>query len=84
MAIYKSLEQLIGNTPLLECIKYNSKMNPEATVLAKLESFNPAGSAKDRVALNMVETAEKNGTLKPGGTIIEPGVLSLTSKAYRF
>lgn len=72
MKTYNSVEQLIGNTPLLECVKYNSKMNPESTVLAKLESFNPAGSVKDRVALNMIITAEKNGSLKPGGTIIEP------------
>jgi len=66
--IYSSAEALIGATPLLELGRLGSK----ARVLAKLESFNPGGSAKDRVALAMIEDAEKRGILTPGGTIIEP------------
>lgn len=72
MSIYKSMEQLIGNTPLIECSRFNGRMAGGCTVLAKMESFNPAGSVKDRVALHMIEKAEKDGTLSPGGTIIEP------------
>ena len=67
--ICTSMEQLIGNTPLLELRKLNTGF---ARVLAKLEGFNPAGSAKDRVALAMLEEAETSGRLQPGGTVIEP------------
>lgn len=67
-----SAAQLIGNTPLLELKAYEERKGLKARIIAKLEYFNPAGSAKDRVALNMIETAEKEGTLRPGATIIEP------------
>ena len=70
--IYTSVQQLIGNTPLLELGGIQKEKNLHARLLAKLESFNPAGSAKDRVALAMVLDAEKTGRLQPGGTIIEP------------
>ena len=70
MAIYKSAAALIGNTPLLE-LNAMAKDVP-ARVLAKLEMFNPAGSAKDRVALSMIEDAEKRGVLGKGSVIIEP------------
>ena len=70
MAIYKSAAALIGNTPLLELNAMAGDM--PARVLAKLELFNPAGSAKDRVALSMIEDAEKRGILKAGSVIIEP------------
>lgn len=72
--IYKSLTELIGNTPLLELQKYESKFALKATILGKLEYFNPAGSVKDRAALAMVEDAEKRGLLGGAGkgTIIEP------------
>ncbi|MBE5889856.1 MAG: cysteine synthase A [Lachnospiraceae bacterium] len=64
---------LIGNTPLLKLNRYTAKCNiKDANIFAKLELFNPAGSSKDRVALKMIEDAEKSGALKPGGTIIEP------------
>ena len=66
--IYKSMEQLIGRTPLLELARLENK----ARILAKLESFNPAGSVKDRVALTMIREAEKSGVLKKGSVIIEP------------
>ncbi|MBQ0162964.1 MAG: cysteine synthase A [Treponema sp.] len=72
MNIYKNAEELIGHTPLLELTHIEKKFNLEAKIIAKLEMFNPAGSAKDRVARHMIDTAEKNGTLKPGSTIIEP------------
>ena len=68
MAIYRSAAELIGNTPLLEL----NAMGLPARVLAKLEFFNPAGSAKDRVALSMILDAEKRGILQPGSVIIEP------------
>lgn len=64
--------QLIGKTPLLEVTNYEKKVNAKATLLVKLEYLNPAGSVKDRVALAMIEDAEKKGALKPGATIIEP------------
>ncbi len=65
--------ELIGNTPLLKLNRYSAKCNlSDANIFAKLELFNPAGSAKDRVALKMIEDAEQSGQLKPGGTIIEP------------
>ncbi|MDO5570100.1 MAG: cysteine synthase A [Bacteroidales bacterium] len=70
--IAKSLTELIGNTPLLEPVNFNRNNNLQARLLLKLEYFNPAGSVKDRVALAMIEDAEKKGKLKPGGTIIEP------------
>lgn len=72
MAIYKKITELVGKTPLLELVNYEKEHNINATILAKLEYFNPAGSVKDRIALNMVETAEKEGKLKKGSVIIEP------------
>lgn len=72
MKIYKSMTELIGNTPLLEVTGYEKAHNVKATILAKLEYFNPGGSVKDRVAKAMIEDAEKSGKLKKGGTIIEP------------
>lgn len=71
--IKKSASELIGHTPLLEVTHYEEKNGiTDATVLVKLEYFNPAGSVKDRIALHMIEVAEKEGKLTPGGTIIEP------------
>lgn len=70
--IAKKLTDLIGNTPLLELTSYNASKDLHAKVIAKVEYFNPAGSVKDRVALSMIEDAEKKGKLKPGATIIEP------------
>ena len=70
--IAKSLTDLIGNTPLLELSNYNRTHGLEATVIAKLEYFNPAGSVKDRVALSMINDAEQRGILKPHATLIEP------------
>ena len=70
--IYTSADQLIGRTPLLELTNLEKEENCKARVLAKLEYFNPAGSAKDRVALSMINDAEEKGLLKPGSTIIEP------------
>ncbi len=70
--IYSSIEQLVGNTPLLELKKLQKKFGLYARILAKLEYFNPAGSVKDRVALCMINDAEKNGVLKEGSVIIEP------------
>lgn len=72
MAIYKSITDLIGGTPLMELSNYEKENNLEATIVAKLEYFNPAGSVKDRIAKAMVEDAEQKGILKPGATIIEP------------
>ncbi|MBP5419782.1 MAG: cysteine synthase A [Bacteroidales bacterium] len=73
MAIAKQLTDLVGNTPLLQLNKYSALKNiTNANIIAKLEYFNPAGSVKDRIALAMVEDAEKRGVLKPGETIIEP------------
>lgn len=66
-----SILQLVGKTPLLE-VKFEKKHNLEAKVVVKLEYFNPAGSVKDRIALAMVEDAEKKGLIKPGATLIEP------------
>lgn len=91
MATYKKVTELIGKTPLLELTNYEAKHKLNATILAKLEYFNPAGSVKDRIALSMVETAEKEGKLKPGSVIIEPtsgntgiGLASVAaSKGYR-
>lgn len=71
--IYGSAAEMIGHTPLLQVDRYaESRGVTDATLLAKVELFNPAGSVKDRVALAMIEDAEKKGTLKPGATIIEP------------
>lgn len=70
--IAKKLTELIGHTPLMELSGYSRKYGLEENIIAKLESFNPAGSVKDRVALSMIEDAEKRGVLKPGATIIEP------------
>ena len=70
--IYNSITELIGNTPLLRLNKYAKARGLDAEILAKLEYFNPAGSVKDRVALNMVLDAEAKGVLKACGTIIEP------------
>ncbi len=70
--IYKHAEELIGNTPLLEMTNIEAEFSAEATILGKVESFNPAGSAKDRVGLHMIEVAEAQGKLKKGATIIEP------------
>ncbi len=70
--IYQSLTELIGNTPLLQINNIAKAEDLKATVLVKIESFNPGGSVKDRVALSMIETAEKEGILHPGSTIIEP------------
>lgn len=72
MAVYKSANALIGNTPLLELTATEKIKGFSAKVLAKLESFNPAGSAKDRVALSMIEDAEARGLLQEGSVIIEP------------
>jgi len=72
MAIYKQITELIGNTPLLELVNYEKNNKLNATILAKIELFNPAGSVKDRIAKAMIEKAEEEGFLKPGSTIIEP------------
>jgi cysteine synthase A len=89
--IYKSVTELIGNTPLIELKNIESKNSLSATVVAKLEYFNPAGSVKDRIAKAMIEDAEAKGVLKQGATIIEPtsgntgiGLASVaTAKGYR-
>ena len=91
MAIKKSITELVGNTPLLELTHIEAEENIRATLLAKLESFNPAGSVKDRVAKAIIEDAEKTGRLKKGSVIIEPtsgntgiGLASVaTAKGYR-
>lgn len=70
--IAKQLTDLVGNTPLLELSNYNKAKGLKARLIVKLESFNPAGSVKDRVALAMIEDAEASGLLNPGATIIEP------------
>ena len=70
--IYTSVEQLIGNTPLLELTHMEREENLQARLLGKLECFNPGGSAKDRPARAMIDDAEARGILKPGATIIEP------------
>lgn len=71
-SIYQSIDQLIGNTPLVELSSIEGSLNLSATILAKVESFNPAGSVKDRIAKAMLDNAEKNGTLTKDTTIIEP------------
>lgn len=70
--IYRSILELIGNTPIMEPVHFTADKNLPARVLVKLESFNPAGSIKDRIALSMIEDAETRGVLKKGGVIIEP------------
>ena len=70
--IYKGTLGLIGNTPLVEVVNIEKELGLEATVLVKLEYFNPAGSVKDRIAKAMIEDAEQKGLLKPGSVIIEP------------
>ena len=70
--IYKNIGELVGKTPLLEADRFSKAVGAEGKILAKLEYFNPAGSVKDRVALNLIEDAEKNGTLKEGSTIPRP------------
>ncbi len=72
MAVYSSVEQLIGKTPLLELSRLERDLGLRARIFAKLECFNPGGSAKDRVALAMIDDAEAAGKLKPGSVIIEP------------
>ena len=69
MKIYNDLLETVGNTPLVRISKFNT---PDAELVAKVESFNPGGSAKDRVGINMISAAEKSGKLAPGGLIIEP------------
>ncbi len=89
--IYKGTLGLIGNTPLVEVVNIEKELQLEATVLAKLEYFNPAGSVKDRIAKAMIEDAEEKGRLKPGSVIIEPtsgntgiGLASIAAaKGYR-
>lgn len=72
MKMYRSLTELIGHTPLLALTGYCRENGLSATIAAKLEAFNPAGSVKDRTACAMLDAAEASGALKPGGTIIEP------------
>ncbi len=72
MKMYRSLTELIGHTPLLALTGYCRENGLNATIAAKLEAFNPAGSVKDRTACAMLDAAEESGALRPGGTIIEP------------
>ena len=89
--IYKGVVELIGKTPLVEIVNIEKELGLEATVLVKLEYFNPAGSVKDRIAKAMIEDAESRGVLKEGAVIIEPtsgntgiGLASIAaSKGYR-
>lgn len=89
--IYKSADELIGKTPLLELKHVEKEYGLKATLLAKLEYFNPAGSVKDRIAKAMIEDAEKSGKLKAGATIVEPtsgntgiGIAAVgTAKGYK-
>ncbi|WP_029318933.1 cysteine synthase A [Butyrivibrio sp. AE3004] len=69
--IYGNITELIGKTPILELSRYENKIGTDAHILAKLEFFNPIGSVKDRIALNMIEGKERSGELKEGGTILE-------------
>ena len=69
--IVKNISELVGHTPLFEFVNYEKKNGLEATILGKLEYFNPSGSVKDRAALNMILAAERDGLLKPGDTIVE-------------
>ena len=70
--IYNNLIELIGNTPLVRLANIEKLHNLESSIYAKIESFNPGGSVKDRAALYMIEGAERDGKIKPGNTIIEP------------
>ena len=70
--IFKGTLELIGNTPLVEVVNIEKELGLQATILVKLEYFNPAGSVKDRIAKAMIEDAEAKGLLKPGAVIIEP------------
>ena len=70
--IYTRLSELVGRTPLFEPVRLAKQAGVSARILLKLEAFNPAGSAKDRIAVSILEAAEKSGALKPGGTVIEP------------
>ena len=89
--IYKSLSDLVGNTPVLELSRYSTAQGLSFPIYAKLEYFNPAGSVKDRIARAMIDDAEKKGLLKPGSVIIEPtsgntgiGLAAIaTSRGYR-
>lgn len=72
MRIYNNITELAGNTPLVRLSEFSAKRNLSAEILAKLEYLNPAGSAKDRVAIAMINDAEEKGILKPGASIIEP------------
>ena len=72
MSVFTSITQLIGNTPLVQIKKFATNRNAKANIIAKVEFFNPGGSVKDRIALAMIEDAERRGILRPGGTIIEP------------
>ena len=72
MKVYQTMSELIGNTPLLELRRYEESHQLSATILAKLEYFNPAGSVKDRIAQAMIDDAERQGALKPDTVIIEP------------
>ncbi len=91
MKIFKNVSELIGRTPLMELSNYENNHSLNACIYAKLEFFNPAGSAKDRIAREMIETAEKQGKLRDGSVIIEPtsgntgiGLASVAaSKGYR-
>lgn len=92
MGISKSISELVGKTPLLELSNYEKKYGLDARILVKLEYFNPNQSSKDRIALAMVEDAEKKGLLKPGYTIVETtsgntgiGLAAIAaSKGYKF
>ncbi len=89
MAYYESIRQLVGKTPLLKLSRINP--NPEVSLFAKLELFNPGGSVKDRIGFSMIEKAEAEGLLRPGGTIVEATAgntglglaLAAQSKGYR-
>ena len=91
MRVFNNITGLIGHTPLVEINRFTEKLGLKARILVKLELFNPAGSVKDRIALLMIEDAEKKGLLKPGSVIIEPtsgntgiGLASIAaSKGYR-
>ena len=72
MRVFKKIDELIGNTPLLELSNFEKDNNLQSKIFAKLECFNPAGSAKDRIAKAMLDDAEEKGVLKPGSVIIEP------------
>ncbi|MBQ5973960.1 MAG: pyridoxal-phosphate dependent enzyme, partial [Oscillospiraceae bacterium] len=90
-AIYKTADQLVGGTPLLELTHLEKELGLKARILAKLEYFNPAGSVKDRIAKAMIDEAEASGRLRPGSVIIEPtsgntgiGLASIAAaKGYR-